>query len=200
MYVKYFKPFLDIILAFVGLVLLSPLITVLIILLAICFKGKPFFVHPRPGKNERIFNLIKFKSMSDATDRDGNLLPFHLRVTKVGRFIRQFSLDEIPQLFNVLKGDMSLIGPRPLLPEYLERYNEFQKRRHEVLPGITGWAQVNGRNTISWEEKFNYDVYYVDHLSFKLDLKIILLTIKKVFLKEGINSTENINMTEFKGN
>lgn len=200
MYVKYFKPFLDIILAFVGLVLLSPLIAVLIILLAICFKGKPFFVHPRPGKNERIFNLIKFKSMSDATDRDGNLLPFHLRVTKVGRFIRQFSLDEIPQLFNVLKGDMSLIGPRPLLPEYLERYNEFQKRRHEVLPGITGWAQVNGRNTISWEEKFNYDVYYVDHLSFKLDLKIILLTIKKVFLKEGINSTENINMTEFKGN
>jgi lipopolysaccharide/colanic/teichoic acid biosynthesis glycosyltransferase len=200
MYVKYFKPFLDIILAFVGLVLLSPLIAVLIILLAICFKGKPFFVHPRPGKNERIFNLIKFKSMSDATDRDGNLLPFHLRVTKVGRFIRQFSLDEIPQLFNVLKGDMSLIGPRPLLPEYLERYNEFQKRRHEVLPGITGWAQVNGRNTISWEQKFNYDVYYVDHLSFKLDLKIILLTIKKVFLKEGINSTENINMTEFKGN
>jgi lipopolysaccharide/colanic/teichoic acid biosynthesis glycosyltransferase len=200
MYVKYFKPFLDIILAFVGLVLLSPLIAVLIILLAICFKGKPFFVHPRPGKNERIFNLIKFKSMSDATDRDGNLLPFHLRVTKVGRFIRQFSLDEIPQLFNVLKGDMSLIGPRPLLPEYLELYSEFQKRRHEVLPGITGWAQVNGRNTISWKQKFNYDVYYVDHLSFKLDLKIILLTIKKVFLKEGINSTENINMTEFKGN
>jgi lipopolysaccharide/colanic/teichoic acid biosynthesis glycosyltransferase len=200
MYVKFFKPSLDIVLAFVGLVLLSPLIAVLIILLAICFKGKPFFVHPRPGKNERIFNLIKFKSMSDATDRNGNLLPFHLRVTKVGRFIRQFSLDEIPQLFNVLKGDMSLIGPRPLLPEYLERYNTFQKRRHEVLPGITGWAQVNGRNTISWEQKFNYDVYYVDHLSFKLDCKILLLTVKKVFLKEGVNLADNINMTEFKGN
>lgn len=199
MYVKYFKPSLDIIIAFVGIMILSPLIVVLIILLAICFKGKPFFVHPRPGKNERIFNLIKFKSMSDATDQDGNLLPFHLRVTKVGRFIRQFSLDEIPQLFNVLKRDMSLIGPRPLLPEYLERYNKFQKRRHEVLPGITGWAQVNGRNAISWQQKFNYDVYYVDHLSFKLDLKIILLTIKKVFLKEGINSSKNINMTEFKG-
>jgi lipopolysaccharide/colanic/teichoic acid biosynthesis glycosyltransferase len=200
MYVKFFKPSLDIVLAFVGLVLLSPLIAVLIILLAICFKGKPFFVHPRPGKNERIFNLIKFKSMSDATDRNGNLLPFHLRVTKVGRFIRQFSLDEIPQLFNVLKGDMSLIGPRPLLPEYLERYNTFQKRRHEVLPGITGWAQVNGRNTISWEQKFNYDVYYVDNLSFKLDCKILLLTVKKVFLKEGVNLADNINMTEFKGN
>lgn len=199
MYVKYFKPSLDIIIAFVGIMILSPLIVILIILLAICFKGKPFFVHPRPGKNERIFNLIKFKSMSDATDQDGNLLPFHLRVTKVGHFIRQFSLDEIPQLFNVLKRDMSLIGPRPLLPEYLERYNKFQKRRHEVLPGITGWAQVNGRNAISWQQKFNYDVYYVDHLSFKLDLKIILLTIKKVFLKEGINSSKNINMTEFKG-
>jgi lipopolysaccharide/colanic/teichoic acid biosynthesis glycosyltransferase len=200
MYTKYFKQPLDIIIALIGLFLLSPLIIILIILLAINFKGRPFFIHPRPGKNERIFNLIKFKSMSDATNENGDLLPFHLRVTKVGRFIRQFSLDEIPQLFNVLKGDMSLIGPRPLLPEYLERYNEFQKRRHEVLPGITGWAQVNGRNAISWEQKFNYDVYYVDHLHFKLDFKIILLTVKKVFLKEGINSTENINMSEFKGN
>lgn len=200
MYLKYFKKPLDIILAFVGLVLLSPLIIILILVLSISFKGTPFFVHPRPGKNEEIFNLIKFKSMSDATDENGNLLPFHLRITKTGRFIRQFSLDEIPQLFNVLKGDMSLIGPRPLLPEYLERYNEFQKRRHEVLPGITGWAQVNGRNTISWEQKFNYDVYYVDHISFKLDLKIILMTIKKVFFKEGVNLAENINMTEFEGN
>lgn len=200
MYVNYFKTPLDFIVALSGIVVLSPLIVVLIIILAINFKGKPFFIHPRPGKNERIFNLIKFKSMSDATDRNGNLLPFHLRVTKVGRFIRQFSLDEIPQLFNVLKGDMSLIGPRPLLPEYLERYNTFQKRRHEVLPGITGWAQVNGRNTISWEQKFNYDVYYVDHLSFKLDCKILLLTVKKVFLKEGVNLADNINMTEFKGN
>lgn len=200
MYVNYFKTPLDFIIALLGLVVLSPLIVVLIIILAINFKGKPFFIHPRPGKNERIFNLIKFKSMSDATDKNGDLLPFHLRVTRIGRFIRQFSLDEIPQLFNVLKGDMSIVGPRPLLPEYLERYNEFQKRRHEVLPGITGWAQVNGRNTISWEEKFNYDVYYVDHLSFKLDCKILLLTVKKVFMKEGVNLAENINMTEFKGN
>lgn len=200
MYKKYFKRFLDITISFVGLIILLPILLILVAVLFISFNGSPFFIHPRPGKHAKIFKLIKFKSMSDATDKNGELLPFHLRITKTGKFIRKFSLDEIPQLFNVLKGDMSLIGPRPLLIDYLERYNDTQKRRHDVLPGITGWAQVNGRNAISWEQKFTFDVYYVDHISFNLDLKILLLTVKKVILKEGVNASENINMTEFKGN
>lgn len=162
-------------------------------------NGKPFFIQPRPGKNEKIFKLIKFKTMNDKRDKLGYLLPDEKRLTVVGKFVRKTSLDEIPQLINVIKGDMSLVGPRPLLVEYLPLYNEEQKRRHEVKPGITGWAQVNGRNAISWEEKFKYDVWYVDHLSFILDLKILLLTIKKVFKREGISSTNAATMERFTG-
>src|SRR5690606_31873546 len=146
-------------------------------------NGRPFFLQPRPGKGGEVFKIIKFKTMNDKKDADGNLLSDAERLTPIGAFIRKTSLDEIPQLINVLKGDMSLIGPRPLLVQYLPLYNEFQKRRHEVRPGMTGWAQVNGRNTISWDKKFEYDVWYVDHLSFLLDMKILLLTIKKVFVR-----------------
>ncbi len=162
-------------------------------------KGKPFFFQKRPGKNEKIFSIIKFKTMNDKKDSNGNLLPFHERVTKVGSFVRKYSLDEIPQLLNVIIGDMSLIGPRPLLVQYLPLYNSTQKRRHDVRPGISGWAQVNGRNAISWEQKFEFDVYYVDHLSFLLDLKILWLTAKKVLVREGVNASETLNMEEFSG-
>jgi lipopolysaccharide/colanic/teichoic acid biosynthesis glycosyltransferase len=199
MYARVFKRLIDFMAALVGLIMLSPIIIITIIWLAIANKGKPFFIHQRPGKNEKIFNLIKFKTMNDKKDEQGEFLPFDQRVTKVGAIIRKYSLDEILQLINVLKGDMSLIGPRPLLVQYLPLYNETQKRRHEVKPGITGWAQVNGRNTILWVKKFEYDVWYVDHVSFMLDLKILLLTIKKVLIKEGINNSESLNMTTFTG-
>lgn len=199
MYARVFKRLIDFMAALVGLIMLSPIIIITIILLAIANKGKPFFIHQRPGKNEKIFNLIKFKTMNDKKDEQGEFLPFDQRVTKVGAIIRKYSLDEILQLINVLKGDMSLIGPRPLLVQYLPLYNETQKRRHEVKPGITGWAQVNGRNTILWVKKFEYDVWYVDHVSFMLDLKILLLTIKKVLIKEGVNNSESLNMTTFTG-
>jgi len=162
-------------------------------------SGHPFFYQLRPGKDEKIFKLIKFKSMTDQKDKNGQLLPFENRVTKLGGFIRKYSLDEIPQLINVLWGDMSLIGPRPLLIKYLPLYNDFQKQRHLVKPGITGWAQVHGRNAISWEEKFKYDVWYIEHLSFNTDLNILLKTIKKVLLKDGINARPNLNMVAFKG-
>ena len=158
-----------------------------------------FFYQLRPGKGERIFKIIKFKTMNDRRDANGELLPDAERLTKIGAFVRKTSLDEIPQLLNVLKGDMSVIGPRPLLPQYLPLYNETQKRRHEVKPGITGWAQVNGRNAISWERKFELDVWYVDHLSFVLDLKILLLTVKKVFIREGISQEGQATMEAFRG-
>ncbi|GJH40289.1 sugar transferase [Capnocytophaga sp. HP1101] len=161
--------------------------------------GKPFFYQQRPGKGERIFKIIKFKTMNDRRDATGELLPDAERLTKIGAFVRKTSLDEIPQLLNVLKGDMLLIGPRPLLVKYLPLYNATQRRRHEVKPGITGWAQVNGRNAISWEKKFELDVWYVDHLSFVLDLKILLLTVKKVFIREGISQEGQTTMEEFRG-
>lgn len=199
MYTTFFKRALDLILAGIGFLLLFPIFFVVTLVLLFTNHGKPFYLHPRPGKNEIIFKVIKFKSMNDKKDAFGEFLPFHLRVTKFGNFIRKYSLDEIPQLLNVLKGDMSLVGPRPLLVEYLPLYNNTQKQRHLVKPGITGWAQVNGRNAISWGKKFEYDVWYVQHLSFIMDLKILLLTIKKVLFKEGVNNSENLNMTTFDG-
>ncbi|WP_027391610.1 sugar transferase [Aquimarina latercula] len=200
MYNSFIKRFIDFTLCFIGVLILSPLILVLIILLMIANNGKPFFFQSRPGKNEKIFKIIKFKSMNDKKDEHGELLPFQDRITKTGKFIRKYSLDEIPQLFNVIKGDMSLIGPRPLLVKYLPLYNDFQKKRHDVRPGITGWAQVNGRNAISWDEKFKLDVWYTENRSFKLDLRIIFMTAKKVLFKEDINSGENVNMPTFTGN
>lgn len=200
MYKHFFKRLLDFLLAMIGLILISPPFLVLWVWLTIANKGVgAFFAQERPGKNEKIFRLYKFKSMTNEKDADGNLLPDGERLTKVGRFIRKTSLDELPQLWNVLKGDMSLIGPRPLRTYYLPLYNETQKRRHEVRPGITGWAQVNGRNAISWKEKFEYDVYYVDNLSFWFDLRILFLTIKKVFQREGINQEDSATIEPFNG-
>ncbi|WP_407374833.1 sugar transferase [Methanobrevibacter sp.] len=200
MYRKLFKLIFDLIFSGCALVLASPIILILWICLTIVNKESgAFFSQQRPGKNAKIFKVIKFKTMTDQKDSEGNLLPDEKRLTKVGKFIRSTSLDELPQLWNVVKGDMSLIGPRPLLPEYLPLYDESQKRRHEVRPGITGWAQVNGRNTISWKQKFEYDIYYVDNMSFILDLKIIYLTIKKVFIREGINSATSATMETFNG-
>ncbi|EDM42998.1 putative undecaprenyl-phosphate glycosyl-1-phosphate transferase [unidentified eubacterium SCB49] len=169
------------------------------VLLFIVNKGNPFFVQKRPGKEERIFSILKFKTMTDQKDANGLLLPDADRLTAFGNFIRGTSLDEIPQLLNVIKGDMSIVGPRPLLPEYLALYNKVQKKRHHVKPGITGWAQVNGRNAITWEDKFTKDVWYVENQSFKLDLKIIFLTVKKVIIKDGISSEGVATTTKFKG-
>ena len=199
LYRLFVKPVFDFLVAFVGLLIISPLFVILIVSLFILNDGKPFFYQARTGKYGKIFTIIKFKTMNDKTDKEGNLLPALERVTKIGNLCRKLSLDELPQLINILKGDMSLIGPRPLLPQYLKHYNKKQFRRHEVLPGITGWAQVNGRNTISWEQKFEYDVYYVEHLSFALDLKIILKTIDKVINRADINNSENLDMPEFEG-
>lgn len=167
--------------------------------LAIAHKGKVWFIQPRPGIHGRIFRLIKFKTMTDERDHDGNLLPDEARMTRAGKFIRRTSIDELPQLLNVLKGDMSLIGPRPLLVEYLPLYNAGQRRRHEVRPGITGWAQVNGRNALSWNDRFAMDVWYVDHLSFSLDLKILFLTLVKVLRAEGISGEGSVTMKKFTG-
>lgn len=199
MYKNFFKIFFDFLLALSGLIILSPFFILIFLALFIANNNKPFFLQPRPGKNGTIFKVIKFKTMNDKKDAEGNLLPDADRLTGVGKFIRKTSLDEIPQLLNVIKGDMSLVGPRPLLVEYLPLYNGTQKRRHEVKPGITGWAQVNGRNAISWEQKFEFDVWYVDHLSFPLDVKIIWLTFKKVFISEGINSDSAATMEKFMG-
>ncbi len=190
----------DFFIALAGIILLSPLFLIIAFILAIVNHGSPLFFQKRPGKNARIFNLIKFKTMNDQVDANGKLLPDHMRITAIGKFIRLLSLDEIPQLVNVLKGDMSLIGPRPLLVKYLPLYNKHQARRHEVLPGITGWAQVNGRNALSWKEKFELDVFYVDNISLKLDLKIMLLTLAKVIKRDGINSGSNVTMEAFTGN
>ncbi|MBT8257430.1 MAG: sugar transferase [Flavobacteriaceae bacterium] len=198
MYPKVIKPFFDFFAALIGLIIASPVFIVILIILMIEHNGKPFFKQSRPGKNERVFKIIKFKTMNEKKDEHGEFLPFHMRITKFGWFIRKYSLDEIPQLINIIKGDMSLVGPRPLHIEYLPLYNETQARRHEVMSGITGWAQVNGRNAISWEQKFEYDVWYVDNQSFLLDLKIILMTIEKVLTRKDVNASENDNMPAFK--
>ncbi|AYO58824.1 lipid carrier--UDP-N-acetylgalactosaminyltransferase [Chryseobacterium sp. 6424] len=199
MYRNYIKRGMDFFAALIGLLLLSPVFIIVTLGLAVANSGKPFFVQARPGLDARIFKIIKFKTMNDKKDADGNLLPDADRLTPVGAFVRKTSLDEIPQLINVLKGDMSLIGPRPLLPEYLPLYSPEQARRHEVRPGITGWAQVNGRNAISWEEKFRLDVSYVDHVSLILDLKILIMTVHKVFKSEGINTQGQVTTERFKG-
>ena len=200
LYKNVFKRILDLLLSVIGFLILSPIFLIVTILLFIANAGKPFFFQARPGKNEKIFKIIKFKTMTDQKDAQGNFLPDEKRLTKIGNFVRKTSLDEIPQLLNVIKGDMSLIGPRPLLIQYLPLYNNRQKRRHEVRPGITGWAQVNGRNSVSWKDKFNYDVWYVDNLSFLLDLKILFMTLIKVFKSEGISADGQATMEAFKGN
>jgi undecaprenyl phosphate N,N'-diacetylbacillosamine 1-phosphate transferase len=199
MYSSFFKRLIDFTAALVGLILISPIFLVLIIILSISNDGKPFFNQLRTGKRGKLFTILKLKTMNDKTDANGELLPSMERVTKTGDVCRKYSLDEIPQLLNILKGDMSLIGPRPLLPQYLEHYSKEQNRRHQVMPGISGWAQINGRNTISWEQKFEYDVYYVDNQSFLLDLKIIFKTIDKVINRKDINSSETIDMPTFTG-
>ena len=200
MYRSFFKPLLDFLIAFTGFIILLPLFLLVWLILLIANNGKAFFFQSRPGLHGRIFKVIKFKTMNDRKDKNGKLLLDEKRLTAIGAFIRKTSLDEIPQLLNVIKGDMSLVGPRPLLVEYLPLYSEQQKRRHNVKPGITGWAQVNGRNAISWEKKFEYDVWYVDHLSFSLDFKIVLLTLQKVFKSEGVNSATAATMERFRGN
>ena len=200
MYKNFFKRVIDFFASLFGLILLSPIFIIVTIGLYFANNGKPFFFQKRPGKNEKIFSIVKFKTMNDKKDENGNLLSDSERLTKIGSFVRKTSLDEIPQLINVLKGDMSLIGPRPLLIQYLPLYNETQKRRHEVKPGITGWAQINGRNAISWKQKFEYDVWYVDNISLLLDIKILFLTIKKVVVREGISQEGQATMEYFKGN
>jgi undecaprenyl phosphate N,N'-diacetylbacillosamine 1-phosphate transferase len=201
MYRNFFKRAFDFFISSIGFIIISPIFLLLWIWLSISNKGAgALFFQERPGKDEKIFKVIKFKTMTDERDASGKLLPDAERLTKVGRFVRSTSLDEIPQLINVIKGDMSLIGPRPLLVQYLPLYNENQKRRHEVRPGITGWAQVNGRNAISWDQKFEFDVWYVDNVSLSLDFKILMKTIQKVFKQEGINSDSSATMEYFTGN
>lgn len=200
MYKSILKPFLDFLAALLGLLVLSPIFIIVTLLLAIANQGKPFFFQQRPGQYERIFKIIKFKTMNDKRGEGGELLPDAKRLTGVGKFVRKTSLDEIPQLINVLKGDMSLVGPRPLLPEYLPLYNDQQRKRHEIKPGITGWAQVNGRNALSWKGKFEKDVEYVYNQSFALDLKILFLTLKKVVKSEGINQGSQATAEKFEGN
>lgn len=187
MYKNFIKRFFDFVIAFVGLIILSPLFIVVMIGLYFANQGKPFFFQERPGLNEKIFKIIKFKTMNDKKDANGNLLSDSERLTPIGAFVRKTSLDEIPQLINVLKGDMSLIGPRPLLVSYLELYDDFEKQRHNVRPGITGWAQVNGRNAISWTKKFELDVFYVNNISFLLDCKILIQTVKNVLSSKDIS-------------
>lgn len=198
-YKKFLKRLIDFMAALAGFIVISPVFFVLLIILTIANNGKPFFYQTRTKKHGKLFTIIKFKTMNDKTDSEGNLLPALQRVTKVGDFCRKYSLDEIPQLLNIIKGDMSLVGPRPLLPAYIKHYNKEQIRRHDVPQGITGWAQINGRNTISWEEKFKYDVYYVDHQSLLLDLRIMWLTFYKVLKKSDINNSETTDMPRFRG-
>ncbi|ARS36157.1 sugar transferase [Pontibacter actiniarum] len=200
LYRNYLKRLVDFILSLTAFIVLLPVFLVVTGLLYMANQGKPFFLQPRPGKDGKIFRVIKYKTMNDQQDAQGNLLPDEVRLTPVGKFVRKTSLDEVPQLLNVIKGDMSLIGPRPLLVEYLPLYNEVQQRRHEVRPGITGWAQVNGRNAISWDQKFKYDVWYVDNISPMLDIKIIFLTILKIFKSEGISAEGVATMPKFQGN
>ena len=199
MYAKYIKRILDFLLSLCALLVLSPVLLILTVLGAWKMKGNPFFTQLRPGKNEKIFRLIKFRTMTCEKDKDGNLLPDEQRLTKYGEILRSTSLDELPELINILKGEMSIVGPRPLLVQYLPLYNEEQRHRHDVRPGLTGWAQVNGRNAISWEERFRLDVEYVRNITFVMDVKIILQTVGKIFKREGISSESSVTMEEFKG-
>lgn len=199
MYAKCFKRVLDFTLSLCGITVLFPVLLVLTVVGAIKMQGNPFFIQERPGKNEKIFKLIKFRTMSNAKDKDGNLLPDDVRLNGYGRFLRSTSLDELPELWNILVGDMSIVGPRPLLVRYLPRYNAQQRRRHEVRPGLTGYAQVNGRNALTWEDKFRMDVEYVDNITFLGDVKIILGTVKAVVKREGISSESAATMEEFMG-
>lgn len=198
-YEKYIKRALDFLLSLCALTVLSPVLLVLTVLGAVKMKGNPFFTQARPGRDEKIFRLIKFRSMTCETDENGNLLPDEQRLTRYGKFLRASSLDELPELINILLGHMSIVGPRPLLVQYLPLYNEEQRHRHDVRPGLTGWAQVNGRNTLSWEDKFRYDVDYVNRIGFLLDVKVIFMTVKKVFCREGISSETSATMEQFKG-
>lgn len=197
-YSKYIKRVLDFIISLLALTVLSPLLLVLTLVGAVKMRGNPFFVQERPGRNGRVFRLIKFRSMTNKK-KNGELLPDEERLTGYGRFLRRTSLDELPELLNILVGHMSIVGPRPLLVKYLPLYNEHQARRHEVRPGLTGWAQVNGRNSITWEQKFDYDVWYVDHLSFALDVRIVMMTVRSVLKREGISGDNNATMAEFEG-
>jgi len=199
MYKDYLKRLMDFTFAIIALILITPFILILFAILLFANQGSPLFFQDRPGKNSKIFRLVKFKTMNERKDAAGKLLPDKDRLTPVGQFIRTTSMDELPQLINVLKGDMSLVGPRPLLIKYLPLYNGRQARRHEVRPGITGWTQVNGRNSLSWEQKFELDIFYVDNLSFALDMKILWLTVVKVFKREGISQGGQATMEAFKG-
>lgn len=199
MYAKYIKRFLDFVLSLIGIIVLSPILLIVAILVRIKLGSPIIFKQERPGKDEKIFTLYKFRTMTDEKDDQGNLLSDDVRLTKFGKLLRSTSLDELPELFNILKGDMAIVGPRPLLVRYLSLYNEQQKHRHDVRPGFTGYAQVNGRNSITWEEKFDLDVYYTKHVSFLLDLKIILKTVKVVVFREGISSETSVTMEEFRG-
>lgn len=198
MYKNFLKRFLDFLVALSFLLILSP-VFITITIISFFLNGSPFFTQKRPGKNEKIFSVLKFKTMTDKKDENGVLLPDDKRLTKFGSILRKTSLDEIPQLINVLNGDMSLIGPRPLLIEYLPLYNKQEAKRHDIRPGITGWAQVNGRNAISWQKKFELDIWYVKNISIGLDIKIIFLTIKKVLKREGVNVSQDLSMSKFKG-
>lgn len=199
MYARFFKRLIDFSLSLIALIVLSPLLMVLIIFGFFFMSGNPFFTQARPGKNEEIFKLIKFRTMDNRKDKEGNLLPDEIRLNKYGRFLRASSLDELPELVNILKGDMSLIGPRPLLVTYLPRYNEFQHHRHDVRPGLTGYAQAHGRNALSWEDKFAMDVWYTTHITFIEDIRIIFATINAVVRREGISSSSSATMEEFMG-
>lgn len=199
MYRHFFKRLFDFVLSLLAIIVLSPIMIIVAILVKIKLGSPIIFTQERPGKNEKIFKMYKFRSMTDQRDENGNLLPDDIRLTKFGKLLRSTSLDELPELFNILKGDMSIVGPRPLLVRYLPLYNEHQKHRHDVRPGFTGWAQCNGRNAISWEEKFDLDVYYTKHVSLLLDIKIIFKTVKVVLFREGISSETSVTMEEFRG-
>lgn len=199
-YAKIVKRILDFVLSFLAIVILSPFIIIFSLIGAVLMRGNPFFIQERPGKNEKIFKLIKFRTMTNRKDRNGNLLPDEQRLTGYGKFLRSTSIDEIPELFNILKGNMSIIGPRPLLVKYLPLYNTYQKHRHDVRPGLTGYAQVHGRNTLSWKQKFEMDIKYVEHITFIGDLKILAETVKKVIKRDGISSETSVTMEEFTGN
>ena len=199
MYKLFFKRFFDFILSLIAIIMLSPVYLIVIVLVRIKLGSPVFFTQKRPGKDEKIFKIYKFRTMTNEVDENGNLLPDDKRLTKFGKLLRSTSLDELPELFNILKGDMSIVGPRPLLVRYLPLYNEYQKHRHDARPGFTGWAQCNGRNSLSWEEKFDLDVYYVNHITFLLDVKIIFKTVKTVLCREGISSEASATMEEFRG-
>ena len=199
MYKLFFKRFFYFIFSLIAIIMLSPVYLIVIVLVSIKLGSPVFFTQKRPGKDEKIFKMYKFRTMTNEVDENGNLLPDDKRLTKFGKLLRSTSLDELPELFNILKGDMSIVGPRPLLVRYLPLYNEYQKHRHDARPGFTGWAQCNGRNSISWEEKFDLDVYYVNHITFLLDVKIIFKTVKTVLCREGISSEASATMEEFRG-